>query len=425
MVLSGSSPVAGKAVRAAFDGGRLTSDAGVLRAGGDRAPARDRRAPGALPRGPAVAGAGAPHPGRDDPLPGAADRGRLPGRERLRRPAHRPGVQDGGRPGARERGGPVLAADHVPAREPAHGHRAQADDGGHGRAVLRQLRARCRGGSCSTSTTPRTGSTAARSSRSSTPTTTSAASCRSTSTSTHHLITLFHPTTQRCFLPIHVYEAITGKPVAVILRPGKTPDGAEVALVLRHVIRRIRARWPKVDILVRGDSHYGRPEAMSWCERNRVGYVFGLAGNKVLLRRVAGLAEEAALAPGRGRGREGPPLRRVRLRRQDLERRAAGDRPGRGVGPGRGQPVRRHQPRRHAALALRGRLLCSRPGGKSGEGPQAPPRLGPDLVQQGDRQPVPPGAAHRRLLAPAHPARLGAEAVVLARRPSSTRSASR
>jgi hypothetical protein len=99
----------------------------------------------------------------------------------------------------------------------------------------------------------------------------------------------------RCFLPIHVYEAITGKPVAVILRPGKTPDGAEVALVLRHVIRAVRKRWPKVDILVRGDSHYGRPEAMSWCERERVAYVFGLAGNKVLLRRVAGLAEQAAL----------------------------------------------------------------------------------------------------------------------------------
>src|ERR687883_851683 len=32
---------------------------------------------------------------------------------------------------------------------------------------------------------------------------------------------------ERCFLPIHVYEATTGKPVAVILRPGKTPDGAE------------------------------------------------------------------------------------------------------------------------------------------------------------------------------------------------------
>src|SRR5437868_5767362 len=48
---------------------------------------------------------------------------------------------------------------------------------------------------------------------------------------------------ERCFLPIHVYEASTGKPVAVILRPGKTPDGAEVALVLRDIVKRIRARW--------------------------------------------------------------------------------------------------------------------------------------------------------------------------------------
>ena len=99
----------------------------------------------------------------------------------------------------------------------------------------------------------------------------------------------------RCFQPIHIYEAVTGKPVAIILRPGKTPDGAEVTLVLRHVIGRIRARWPKVDIIVRGDSHYGRPEAMAWCERNRVGYIFGLAGNPVLLRQVAPLAEDAAL----------------------------------------------------------------------------------------------------------------------------------
>src|SRR3954468_6109794 len=106
---------------------------------------------------------------------------------------------------------------------------------------------------------------------------------------------------ERCFLPIHIYEATTGRPVAVILRPGKTPDGAEVAFVLRHVIRRIRTRWPRVDILVRGDSHYGRPEAMAWCERNRVGYVFGLAGNKVLLRRVASLAEDVAVVRVAGR----------------------------------------------------------------------------------------------------------------------------
>ena len=88
-------------------------------AGGDRAPARHGRAAGALHRGPAGARAGAPWLGRDDPLSRAADRRRLRRRQRLRRAARRPGVQDGGRPAARERRGSVLAADHVPAGEPA------------------------------------------------------------------------------------------------------------------------------------------------------------------------------------------------------------------------------------------------------------------------------------------------------------------
>ena len=94
-------------------------------------------------------------------------------------------------------------------------------------------------------------------------------------------------------MPIHIYQAATGLPVAIFLRPGKTPDGSEVrccAMSCAHP-RPLAAR----DILFRGDSHYGRPEAMSWCERNRVGYIFGLAGNAVLLRRVAAEAEQAAL----------------------------------------------------------------------------------------------------------------------------------
>src|SRR5215212_11820459 len=114
-------------------------------------------------------------------------------------------------------------------------------------------------------------------------------------------LALFHAHyDSRCFLPIHIYEATTGKPVAIILRPGKTPDGSEVALVLRHVVKAIRARWPRVEILVRGDSHYARPEAMTWLERNRVAYVFGLAGNPVLLAKVADLAEDAAVSRVQG-----------------------------------------------------------------------------------------------------------------------------
>jgi hypothetical protein len=96
---------------------------------------------------------------------------------------------------------------------------------------------------------------------------------------------------ERCFLPIHIYEARSGKPVAMILREGKTPSGKEVRTVLKHVIKRIRGHWPKVHILVRGDSHYGRVEAMEWCEQTPgIDYVFGFAGNDVL----HGLTREAA-----------------------------------------------------------------------------------------------------------------------------------
>jgi hypothetical protein len=97
------------------------------------------------------------------------------------------------------------------------------------------------------------------------------------------------------FLPIHIYEATSGKLVAAILRPGKTPSGREARTILKHVIRRIRKNWPKVAIVVRGDSHYGRPEALDWCEDNGIGYIFGFSGNPVLAAMVAPLAEDAAL----------------------------------------------------------------------------------------------------------------------------------
>jgi hypothetical protein len=97
------------------------------------------------------------------------------------------------------------------------------------------------------------------------------------------------------FLPIHIFEARSGLPVAAILRPGKTPSGAELRTIVKSVIRRIRKNWPRVAILVRGDSHYGRPEVLDWCEDNGVSYVFGLAGNEALRALAAPLAEDAAV----------------------------------------------------------------------------------------------------------------------------------
>ena len=220
----------------------------------------------------------------------------------------------------------------------------------------------------------------------------------------------------RCFQPIHIYEATTGKPVAIILRPGKTPDGAEVTLVLRHVIGHIRARWPAVDVMVRGDSHYARPEAMAWCERQRVGYIFGLAGNAVLLRRVGNLAEEAAL--GRLDG-EADKVRRYGDFRYaatswKVERRVIAR-----VEAGPQGADSRFIVTNLAGLpkALYEKVYCARGQAENLIKAHKLHLASDRILHQGDGQPVPPADPYGGLLAAAEPARSGSPELVLARRP--------
>ena len=98
-----------------------------------------------------------------------------------------------------------------------------------------------------------------------------------------------------CFQPIHIFEAATGKPVLSLLRPGKRPSGEEAARILEHVIGRIRRNWPRVEISVRGDGHYGTPEVMEFLESKGCGYIFGLPGNARLSRIGRPWCEDAAV----------------------------------------------------------------------------------------------------------------------------------
>ncbi len=97
---------------------------------------------------------------------------------------------------------------------------------------------------------------------------------------------------ERCFLPIHVYDTATSRPVAVLLRPGKTPSGQEIRGHLRRLVRVIRRYWPLTHITIRGDTHYGRPEVMDFCDEQGIDFVFGLAGNDVLRRLVEPIADD-------------------------------------------------------------------------------------------------------------------------------------
>ena len=96
----------------------------------------------------------------------------------------------------------------------------------------------------------------------------------------HQQLSLFNAHyDERCYLPIHVYDTEHSRPVAVVLRPGKTPSGVEGALIAPPRAA-YRKRWPKTRITFRGDGHYARPEAMAWCEENGIDYIFGLPGSK-------------------------------------------------------------------------------------------------------------------------------------------------
>ena len=109
----------------------------------------------------------------------------------------------------------------------------------------------------------------------------------------HQQLSLFNAHhDERRFLPIHVYDTATSRPVAVILRQGKTPSGREVRGHVRRLIRAIRRHWPKTRITLRGDGHYSRPEVMDWCEAHDVDYVFGLTGTRALAAKVEATADD-------------------------------------------------------------------------------------------------------------------------------------
>ncbi len=86
-----------------------------------------------------------------------------------------------------------------------------------------------------------------------------------------------------CYLPLFLFEGISGKFITAALRPGKRPKGAENAMILKRVLKRLRAAWPKTHIVLRGDGHFSNPELMELTlEDPYTDFIFGLTGNRIL-----------------------------------------------------------------------------------------------------------------------------------------------
>jgi len=90
------------------------------------------------------------------------------------------------------------------------------------------------------------------------------------------------------FQPIVVFDG-EGRFVTAVLRPAKRPSGKEVRAFLRRLLRAIRANWPKTEILLRADSHYCSPEVLTWCRANGIDYILGVAPTTTLRRHIGDL----------------------------------------------------------------------------------------------------------------------------------------
>lgn len=104
---------------------------------------------------------------------------------------------------------------------------------------------------------------------------------------------------QYCYLPLYIFcgrQLLCAK-----LRPANIDGAAGAVEELERIVKRIRARWPAVRIILRADSGFCREKLMNWCEREGNEFVLGLARNR-RLERAIGTEMQEALALARSSG---------------------------------------------------------------------------------------------------------------------------
>jgi Transposase DDE domain group 1 len=96
-----------------------------------------------------------------------------------------------------------------------------------------------------------------------------------------------------CYLPLYI---VCGEFVLCARLRSSNIDASAGALEeVERIVGQIRKKWPQVEIILRGDGGFCREALMSWCEDHGVGYVFGLAKNKRVVKIIGRQLHEAQL----------------------------------------------------------------------------------------------------------------------------------
>ena len=95
------------------------------------------------------------------------------------------------------------------------------------------------------------------------------------------------------FQPIVVFDG-DGRMIAAALRPASRPSGKQIVRWLHRLITAIRSHWPRVEIILRADSHYCTPEVLRFCRARGLDYTLGVAPTSTLRKHVLGLEHSTA-----------------------------------------------------------------------------------------------------------------------------------
>ena len=97
-----------------------------------------------------------------------------------------------------------------------------------------------------------------------------------------------------CFLPLYVFCG--DQLLCAYLRPAGIDGAKHTRAILKLIVKRFRQAWPKVRIVLRGDSGFCRWKLLRWCDKHDVGYVVGIARNPVLQRLAEPFMDQAQKA---------------------------------------------------------------------------------------------------------------------------------
>ena len=86
-----------------------------------------------------------------------------------------------------------------------------------------------------------------------------------------------------CYMPLHIYEGLSGKLITTILKPGRRNKQVNISRLLKKLVSYLRMQWPRTKIIIRGDSHFASQDFMDWTsQQSNVGFITGLTGNSKL-----------------------------------------------------------------------------------------------------------------------------------------------